>query len=104
MKHNYHWHDTDWYKLTDYERTQILALVCKFLFCDEETLEATQMIESGHVKKVHNFISDTPGFVGDIYFIAWPGGPEMSCMVTRYAPDGIHETWSMHQVEEAPLK
>ena len=35
-KHNYHWHDTDWYNLTDYERTKILALVTKFLFGEEQ--------------------------------------------------------------------
>ena len=48
---------------------------------DYETKEA---LAGSRVVIMENYISDTPGFVGDIYLLVFGGGPETALVISHY--------------------
>ena len=41
-----------------------------------------------YYSSVSNFMSDTPGFIGHIHFVVFPGGPEFTHVITE-SQDGV---------------
>lgn len=51
------------------------------------------------VRVVRGYMSDGPGFVGDIYFIVFGGGPEYHLVIGKYKPMNKPHTWDFYPSE-----
>lgn len=45
--------------------------------------DVMRQLEGAAVAKFTNYVSDGPGYQGDVFVVVWPGGPEIVDVLTR---------------------
>ena len=70
------------------EREAIAEFLGKY-WGQESVEEITDIRESMRVRAVRDYMSDGPGYYGDIYFVVFGGGPEFHLVLTNYRGEGF---------------
>ena len=91
------------YKPTEAEIDIIAELIGKHWgFDPDETVELeNQLRDDDRIRVVRNFLSDGPGFMGDVFFVLFGGGPEYHLIVGHYKSYDLYksskrESWEVY--------
>jgi len=86
-----------------FEELEVIAdmLAVKWGLDLEEKVELLDQLKTNpqSVRVVRGYISDGPGFVGDIFFIVFGGGPEYHVVIGNYKPAKRPGTWDFYPSE-----